>query len=152
MTAPPTGRALREDRGPRVRAGGTARRKAYLGLLAAWVALTFLLTSIPGPDMPDMFPGADKLAHLGFYAVTGLLCALWRRESGARAAAAVVQGLAFAALVGAVDEVHQALIPGRFPDALDWLADAAGGGLGASLSSVLTGLFPYMITGDRMTE
>jgi len=134
VTAPPTDRALRADRGPRVRAKGTAKRNLYLGLLAAWVGLTFLLTSIPGSDAPTLFPGADKLAHLGFYAVMGLLCARWRREAGAGRAAAVVQGLVFAALAGAVDEVHQAWIPDRLPDALDWLADAAGGGLGASLS------------------
>ena len=129
------------------------KRKAYLGLLTAWVGLTILLTSIPGSDLPDiMVPGADKLAHLGFYGVMGFLCALWRREAGTGRAAAVVQGLAFAVVVGAFDEGHQVWIPDRFPDALDWLADAVGGGLGAALSAVAPGLFPFLVTGDRMTE
>jgi UDP-2,3-diacylglucosamine pyrophosphatase LpxH len=38
------------------------------------------------------------------------------------------------ALFGAADEAHQAMVPGRGGDWLDWLADAVGGGLGLALS------------------
>ena len=49
-------------------------------MLAGWVALTLTLTSIPNPEFGPSFPGADKVAHFGFYGVTGFLFVLWRRE------------------------------------------------------------------------
>src|SRR5512141_1733679 len=107
--------------------GGEVRRgQLHLALLAGWVALTFTLTSIPNPEFGPMFPGADKIAHFGFYGVAGFLFVLWRRELGAGAAVAVVGAAIFAALLGAVDEVHQQWIPGRSMEILDWAADFAG--------------------------
>ena len=89
------------------------RGRLYLAMLAGWVALTFTLTSIPNPEFGPLFPGADKIAHFGFYGVMGFLFVLWRREIGTGAAAAVVWAAIFAALLGAVDEFHQQWIPGR---------------------------------------
>jgi VanZ family protein len=123
-----------------------SRARTYLSLLVLWVAITFLLTSIPDPRPELPFPHFDKLAHFGFYGVTGLLCALWRRESGSSVGRAVLAGLAFAAFVGAVDEFHQHWIPGRSMDFRDWLADAAGGGVGALFSAVLPFLVPFAFT------
>ncbi|MGE5664879.1 MAG: VanZ family protein [Deltaproteobacteria bacterium] len=122
------------------------RRKIYLALWLVWVALTFVLTSIPNPEFEVPLPWGDKLAHLAFYGVMGFFFALWRRESGASAKAALMQALLVTALVGGVDEAHQHWVPGRFADALDWLADAAGGGSGALFSAVLPRLFPFLVT------
>jgi len=122
------------------------RRQLYLALWVGWVALTLVLTSIPNPTFARPIPGADKLEHLGFYGVTGLFFALWRRASGASIARAVVQALVFAALAGCLDEMHQIWIPGRAADPLDWLADTAGGGCGALLSALLLGRFPSLVT------
>src|SRR3990172_927819 len=64
------------------------RERMYLAMLAGWVLLTLTLTSIPNPEFGPTFPGADTIAHLGFYGVAGFLFALWRRESGRGAAGA----------------------------------------------------------------
>lgn len=117
-----------------------------MALWVGWVALTFILTSIPNPQFQVPIPGADKLEHLGFYGVTGFFFALWRRESGVSLKRAVVHALLFTALAGGLDEVHQYWIPGRLADPLDWLADTAGGGSGALFSALLPRLFPSLIT------
>jgi VanZ family protein len=122
------------------------RRKTYLVLWLGWVALTFVLTSIPNPEFEVPIPWADKLEHVAFYGVMGFFFALWRRESGASLKTAVAQAFLVTALVGGVDEAHQHWIPGRFADVLDWLADAAGGGGGAVFSAVLPRLFPFLVT------
>jgi VanZ family protein len=115
-------------------------------MLAGWVALTFTLTSIPNPEFGPSFPGADKLAHFGFYGVMGFLFVLWRREIGTGAAAAVVWAAFFAALLGAVDEVHQQWIPGRSMELLDWVADFIGGTAGGICSAVAASMLPVLLT------
>lgn len=123
-----------------------ARRRIYLTLLVLWVAITFLLTSIPNPQFDVPLPYADKIAHIGFYGMMGFLCAMWRRESGGSAKVAALSALAFVAIVGAVDEIHQQWIPGRSLDVIDWLADVAGGGIGALFSAFLPLLLPFLLT------
>jgi VanZ family protein len=122
------------------------RRSLYVGLLAGWVALTLTLTSIPNPDFGPSFPGADKIAHFGFYGVAGFLFVLWRRETGTGAAEAVVWAALFAALLGAVDEFHQQWIPGRSMEFLDWVADVAGGTAGGFCSAVAASMIPSLLT------
>jgi VanZ family protein len=122
------------------------RDRLYLVMLAGWVAFTLTLTSIPNPDFGPSFPGADKVAHFGFYGVAGFLFVLWRREVGTGAARAVVWAAIFAALLGAVDEIHQQWIPGRSMDFLDWAADFAGGTAGALCSAVAASMLPSLLT------
>lgn len=122
------------------------RERLYLSMLAGWVALTLTLTSIPNPDFGPTFPGADKIAHFGFYGVMGFLFVLWRREIGTGAAAAVVWAALFAALLGAVDEFHQQWIPGRSMDLLDWAADFAGGTAGGFCSAVAVSMTSFLLT------
>ena len=122
------------------------RGRLYLAMLAGWVALTLTLTSIPNPEFGLSFPGADKIAHFAFYGVTGFLFVLWRREIGTGAAVAVVWAAIFAALLGAVDEVHQQWIPGRSMELLDWAVDFAGGTAGGFCSAVAASMLPYLLT------
>ena len=123
-----------------------ARKRIYLSALIAWVALTLALTSVPNPEISVSLPYADKAAHFFFYGVMGFLCAMWRRESGAGVPAATMAGVLFATGVGALDEFHQAWIPGRSMELLDWIADAAGGGFGALFSAFLPSLLPFLLT------
>ena len=109
------------------------------------MALTLTLTSIPNPEFGPTFPGADKIAHFGFYGVAGFLFVLWRRETGKGAATAVVWAAIFAALLGAVDEYHQQWIPGRSMDLLDWVADFSGGTAGGFCSAVASSMFPFLL-------
>ncbi|MDA8122608.1 MAG: VanZ family protein [Deltaproteobacteria bacterium] len=117
-----------------------------MALLILWVAFTFLLTSIPNPEIEVPLPYADKIAHFGFYGVMGFLCAMWRRECGSPAMMAALAGAGFVMFVGSVDEIHQYWIPGRSLDLVDWIADAAGGGIGALFSAFLPGLFPFLMS------
>jgi len=122
------------------------RRRVYFGMMAGWVALTLTLTSIPNPEFGPSFPGADKVAHFGFYAVAGFLCSLWRREIGKEPVAAVLYVALFVSVLGAVDEIHQQWIPGRSMEFLDWLADFAGGSSGALAAVVATAWIPFLLT------
>lgn len=122
------------------------QQRVYLALLILWALLTFLLTSIPNPDIPVYFRFADKAAHLGFYGVMGVLCGLWRRASGSTARQAFLQTLLFIAVAGAIDEVHQHWIPGRTMSPFDWAADLLGGGTGGAFSAVLPRIFPFLLT------
>ena len=122
------------------------RERLYLAMLAGWIALTLTLTSIPNPEFGPTFPGADKIAHFGFYGVMGFLFVLWRREIGTGTAVAVIWAAIFAALLGAVDEVHQQWIPGRSMDILDWATDLAGGTAGAFTSAVAASMIPFLLT------
>ena len=122
------------------------RGRLYLVMLAAWMAFTFTLTSIPNPEFGLSFPGADKVAHFGFYGIMGFLFVLWRREIGTGAVAAVVWAAIFVAVLGAVDEIHQQWIPGRSMDILDWVADFAGGTAGGFCSAVAASMLPFLLT------
>ncbi|NJD62242.1 MAG: hypothetical protein FIA93_05925 [Deltaproteobacteria bacterium] len=122
------------------------RRRIYLVSLVLWAGFTLFLTSLPNPGIELPFSYADKVAHLGFYGVMGFLCAMWRRESGSTLRSAAAAGLIFAAVMGALDEIHQQWIPGRSMEFLDWVADAAGGGFGALCSAILPSLLPFLLT------
>jgi VanZ family protein len=122
------------------------RRQVYLALLVVWVAFTFLLTSIPNPQVEIPIPQWDKIAHFSFYGVMGLLCALWQRESGRGSRASILAGLVFASVAGGIDEGHQHFIPGRSMELIDWIADTAGGGTGALFSAFLPKLLPFLLT------
>lgn len=121
-------------------------RRFYLLLLVAWVGVTFVLTSIPHVDLERYsFRFADKLAHAGVYAVTGLLFALWRRAGGASATAAIAGAVAFVAVAGAVDEAHQYFVPGRSMDARDLAADLLGGAAGALFHTLAVRRVPFLL-------
>ncbi len=98
-------------------------------VVLAWASLLFALSATTGGDggldFAWRFAGDDKLVHAGLYAVLG---ALLRASTGRTGLA-----IALASAYGITDEVHQAFVPGRHADPLDWLADTAGAALGALL-------------------
>jgi VanZ family protein len=103
-------------------------------LFVIWLVGLWVLSSVPGDDMQlPPFPGADKLAHLLYFAVGGALLALslravsdWKRG---RILWIVVLVMA---VIGALDEFHQLYTANRAgADPLDWVADCVGGFLGA---------------------
>lgn len=86
-----------------------------------WALVIFNLSArprLPGPDVQ----GIDKVAHFGAYAVLGWLLVRAADRSGLPLAVGLVLGV----LYGATDEIHQMFVPGRSPDVMDWVADAAG--------------------------
>ena len=125
------------------------RERLYLAMLAVWVVFTLTLTSIPNPQFGPTFRGADKVAHFGFYGAAGILFVLWRMESGKGAAVSVLCAVFFAALLGAVDEVHQQWVPGRSMEFFDWVADFAGGSTGAFVAAVAASRLPFLLTREN---
>ncbi len=115
---------------------------AVLALTVAYAAAIFVLSSFPVPPPAEEAVAAlgDKTLHAIEYAGLALLLALafgaakpeWRWQ-------AALLALAAAALYAASDEFHQAFVPGRVADILDWLADSAGAAIGAAAGWVLLG-------------
>lgn len=97
-----------------------------------WAGLIFAASSVPGSAVPGRFGDS---AHVVEYAVLGILLVLARLDGGL--AASVVIATAVASAWGATDELHQAFVPLRVPDAADWLRDtfgALGGATAAGLA------------------
>lgn len=66
----------------------------------------------------------DKAFHFFAYGFLGVLATMGWLRAGNRPRLPWV--LMLAALVGAIDELHQMTVPHRSSDPLDWFADAAG--------------------------
>lgn len=106
---------------------GSRRRSllaAWLPVLA-WMGLIFFLSA--QPDLPRPPGGVlvlllSSLAHVVEYGVLAVLVAR-ALGPGPRAWPAA---LALVLLYALSDELHQAFVPGRTPDAWDIAADAAG--------------------------
>jgi VanZ family protein len=99
-------------------------RKAFLVLyVLLWIA-AFILTHVPGGDLPD-FRTSDSVLHtVGF---TGLTCVLVVTVAafGVRRLGRVPFVLAVMMIYGAMDEYTQQFV-GRSTDLRDWYCDAAG--------------------------
>jgi VanZ family protein len=98
--------------------------------LALAAAVTFQLFYLGAqPFAAGLIPAPwDKVAHLAVYAALTTL--LWIGTAGRMPLTVIAAAIA----IGALDELHQASVPGRFADAADFLADAcAATGTGAFL-------------------
>jgi len=75
--------------------------------------------------------------HVIEYAVLGFLCyRATHRATGPRIAQqAVLVTILAVSFYGMTDEIHQAFVPFRESSWLDWLADTAGGVIGAICGS-----------------
>lgn len=76
------------------------------------------------------------MLHALVYTVLGVLTGR-AALAGSRSAVTVAVVVGGIAIFGALDELHQAWIPGRYPSMADWWADAVGGTVG-SLASWLS--------------
>lgn len=98
--------------------------RAWLAV-AAWMAVTVILSTFPVDEIQPSVPDADKLGHAAVYGVLALLCArAWHRHGSAQAAA-MERAMALVLVFGALMEFVQGFV-GRDPSLGDWLADGAG--------------------------
>lgn len=88
-----------------------------------------VLSLLPSTALPPTSIG-DKVEHVMAYAVLGLLGAACSERGVMR----VILGLF---IFGSAIEMLQIFSPGRSPDPLDVVADAAGAALGCSLAILL---------------
>jgi VanZ family protein len=101
----------------------------YLVPALAHAGLIFFLSAQPDLRMGVGLPAhADKAAHAGVFALLALLAAwgLARSFPAWERVRVLLLSLLVAVIYGALDELHQRFVPGRTPDPMDLVADAAG--------------------------
>jgi VanZ family protein len=104
----------------------TAGRVGLWAAVLVYMAAIFVLSS--QSSLPGMvFRWEDKLLHLAAFCGLGVL-AMAACHGGWRAPAAVATTAAMVVTVtyGAMDEIHQSMVPGRDASVGDFLADTAG--------------------------
>jgi VanZ family protein len=105
------------------------RRLWAWGPAIALMAVIFYLSSRPAPEFlsTNKIDFEDKLLHVCAYWVLGGLCLrgfLWNDRIPLRTA--LLGAACLSALYGVSDEIHQAFVPERSSEFLDWAADAIG--------------------------
>ena len=96
-----------------------------------WAALIFFLSSLPGSAFPSSpFFSADKVIHLGIYAVLGYLVGRALGCYGHPRRVLTVLACCICILYGVSDEFHQSFVPDRSPSLTDIAADIVGSFLG----------------------
>jgi len=106
--------------------------RALAGFLPALAlaGLVFYLSSLPNP-LPSLTGRLwDKALHAIEYGALGALLAWPLARVAPKRAFALA--LVLASAYGASDEIHQLFVPGRDGDPRDWIADSAGGAMGAA--------------------
>jgi VanZ family protein len=106
--------------------------------LVVYCALIFYLSSLPGDSMPDL-PLSDKFFHFFLYLGLGLLFTylFYGLKFFTSRLKIVLITLAFIALYGLSDEIHQLFVVGRNFDVLDLFVDIIGGLSGCLIMSYL---------------
>jgi VanZ family protein len=99
----------------------------YIPLIVYWLVL-FVATTLPAERLPSV-GFSDKINHFIAYFVLAVLVNLtliYQRKSRFLFEKATVATIVLCLFYGAVDELHQMLVPGRFAETWDWFADALG--------------------------
>ena len=108
------------------------RRFLYLPLGLYWLFI-FILTSIPGNQIPKLFGVSDKIKHFGAYFVLAILLNFTlyvQNRFPLLSKKSFYFAFLFTLMYGIIDEVHQIFIPGRSFDWWDLVADVVGSLLG----------------------
>ncbi len=123
---------------------GTVPRKGFVWNqfpAILWAAIILLGTSIPAKEIPDLsIFRFDKIIHASIYLV---LCLLTYRalQSQKRfpllSRWSLLLSLLMVMAYGALDEIHQLLVPGRTADFWDFAADAVGACVSIAVVSFL---------------
>jgi len=97
-----------------------------------YAALIFYLSSIPGEDIPFLFPFQDVITHIIEYAIFAILInRALKAYNPLMAYNRRFLWVFFASFLYALsDEFHQAFIPDRFASGSDLFTDAIGSFIG----------------------
>jgi VanZ family protein len=99
----------------------------YIPLTIYWIIL-FTATSLPLQRLPSVGFN-DKINHFIAYFILAVfvnLTLIYQRKSRFLFKKAALVTIIIGLLYGAIDELHQILVPGRFAETLDWMADGLG--------------------------
>lgn len=122
--------------------------------ICLWIAVSLviiILSLISGSKIPTAAAVNDKLAHLAAYAVLGFLSfPAVQRLNLPRTENALFAGLwsfSYCIFIGGVLELLQQFT-GRFPDIVDFTADAGGAFIGISFSWITLRIYQLYINGS----
>ena len=98
-----------------------------------WLGAILTATSLPSSILPDArVRFADKGVHFFMYGGLGLLLArAMHNPPRTTRLRVVLAAFLLVAAIGGLDEWHQRYIQGRSAEFADWMADSAGGLIGA---------------------
>jgi len=91
---------------------------------------------------------SDKIEHFSAFFILAVLLNLaliYQRKSYLLFKNAIIVTIIICLSYGAVDELHQIFIPGRYADVRDWLADSAGVVFGVFVLNFIKNLFNYKV-------
>jgi len=107
------------------------RLSAPLVVTLAYMVLLFILSSVPGSGeggrlMELVSPTAANIAHVPAYGLLALLCILTLRDHGVTERRSMWVAFLVASGYGALTELYQFWVPGRYPSVLDVMSNIAG--------------------------
>jgi len=108
-------------------------------LVFAWGGLIFIVSSIPGNNIPSLFPFQSVLFHVVEYAIFAWLIkrALKEYHPNLNPVNYFYWTIAICLIYAAGDEFHQAFVPFRDASLLDVSFDTLGAIIGSLLSTKL---------------
>ncbi|MCE1188364.1 MAG: VanZ family protein [Ignavibacteria bacterium] len=125
----------------------TLRSYIHIILFAYWTVL-FIATTLPGSYVPPTGIG-DKYEHFLAFAILAILVYFslmqktkWKLLTRYTAVSCFIVGTVY----GAMDELHQLFVPGRYCDFYDWLADSIGTVIGILAATGLSYLYRHYIS------
>lgn len=116
----------------------------YIPLGIYWIIL-FTATSIPIDQLPSLGL-SDKINHFVAFFILAVLLFLtlkYQRKNYYLFNNASLIAFIVSLIYGAIDEIHQMWIPGRYAEMLDWLADGFGALAGVLVVSYLMNRLKY---------
>ncbi|HEY6627340.1 MAG TPA: VanZ family protein [Ignavibacteriaceae bacterium] len=121
----------------------------YIPLVIYWLVL-FVATTLPSERLPSI-GFSDKINHFFAYFILAVLVNLmliYQRKSRFLFVKAQIATIVICLFYGAVDELHQMLVPGRFAETWDWVADALGASAGVLIVYFLINRLRYRLEFD----
>jgi len=118
----------------------------YIPLAVYWLIL-FTATTLPVERLPSV-GFTDKVNHFIAYFILAVLVNLtliYQRKFRLLFEKASIATIIICLFYGALDEVHQMFVPGRFAETLDWVADASGTATAVLLIYFLINRFRYRL-------
>ena len=118
-----------------------SERKAqlvYTPLVVYWILL-FIATTLPSKALPS-FGISDKIEHFTAYMILAILVLLtlhFQEKFRSFHIHPVLSTIAIVSIYGLLDELHQNLIPGRYAEVYDWVANFLGAVVGVLLLNYL---------------
>ncbi|MBK6915336.1 MAG: VanZ family protein [Ignavibacteriales bacterium] len=122
----------------------------YISLIIYWIIL-ISATSIPADSVPTTGV-SDKIEHfLAYFILTILLAStlIMQNKFSNLKKHYLLSTLIIGIVYGAIDELHQLIVPGRSCELLDWLSDVGGVMLGIIFVKALLVKFLLIYSDSR---